>query len=57
MSEFLRIVGSTLLLAEFLSAVLNVIDRMINQGRPKHILLKHIIFINIINMILWLQIL
>ena len=43
MSEFLRIAGSTLLLENFLPVTLNLIDRMINQGRPKHMLLKHII--------------
>ena len=42
MSEFLRIAGSTLLLEDFLSVTLNLIDRMINQGWPKHMLLKHI---------------
>ena len=42
MSEFLRIAGSTLLLEDFLSVALNLMDRMINQGRPKNMLLKHI---------------
>ena len=42
LSEFLRIAGSTLLLEDFLSVTLNLIDRMINQGCPKHMLLKHI---------------
>ena len=42
MSEFLRIAGSTLLLEDFLSVTLNLMDRMINQGRPKHMLLKHV---------------
>ena len=42
MSEFLRIAGSRLLLEDFLFVTLNLIDRMINQVCPKHMLSKHI---------------
>ena len=42
MSEFLRIARSTLLLKNILPITNNLSDRMINQGRFKHMLLKQI---------------
>ena len=42
MSEFVIIVGSTLLLKNFLHVSKHLIDRMINQAGSKHLLLKQI---------------
>ena len=42
MSEFEIIVGSTLLLKNFLPVAKNPLDRMVNQAGSKHLLLKQI---------------
>ena len=42
MLEFVRIARSTLLLKDFLLVAKNLLDRMINQGGSKHMLLKQI---------------
>ena len=42
MSEFLRVARSTLLLKDFLSIALNLLEQLIDQSSFKHMLLKHI---------------
>ena len=42
MLEFVRIARSTLLLKDFLLLAKHLLDRMINQGGSKHMLLKQI---------------